>query len=224
MNDDADSFFTSLKRNFLNPVVAIAVSILLSVFILIGSAILGWDKGVLASMSKIEFARGLITYLFAIVTIGTAVVLVVYVLTSTANPDNDKRFEHGKEILSLLLGVFGAIVGFYFGSEVSAKNSVQEQLLRVVPLRLSTATVTPKSQFTLTTYVSGGQAPYWYGIVVGSASPEANEPLESGGWITATVSAPDVTSAQKFPVKLVVKDQDGHSTEEFTSIEVKPPK
>ena len=223
MNDE-ESFLAAFKRNFLNPVVVIAVSILVSVFVLIGAAILGWDKGVLENMSKIEYARGLITYLFAIVTIGTAVVLVVSALTGADDPQNERRFERGKEILSLLLGVFGAIVGFYFGSEVSKKSAVQDQLLRVIPLRLNASTVAPKSQFTLTTYVSGGQAPYRYGIGLGGVPPEANERVENSGWITATVSAPDVPSPQKLPVKLVVKDSNGHEAEESTSIEVSPPK
>jgi uncharacterized membrane protein len=223
MNNN-ESFLAAFMRNFLNPVVFIAVSILVSVFVLIGAAILGWDKGVLENMSKVEYARGLITYLFAIVTIGTAVVLVVSALTGADDPQNERRFERGKEILSLLLGVFGAIVGFYFGSEVSSKNAVQEQLLRVIPLRLNISTVAPKSQFTLMTYISGGKAPYRYGIALGSSPPEATEQVDSNGWITATVSAPDTPSPQKLPVKLVVKDEYGHEAEASTSIEIAPPK
>src|SRR5262245_49760326 len=64
--------------SLLNPIVVIALAILFGVFFLIGAAILGLDKGVLAKMSESAFARGLITYLFSVVTIGTAVVLVVY--------------------------------------------------------------------------------------------------------------------------------------------------
>ena len=82
-----DSPWTALG----NPVVLIAVLILLSVFVLIGSAIFGIDRGVLTGMSRIDFARGLITYLFAIVTIGTAVVLVVSGLTGLDDPHNDRR-------------------------------------------------------------------------------------------------------------------------------------
>lgn len=222
---DSEGFFAALKRNFVNPVVAIATLILISIFILIGTAIFGWDKGhVLAGMSQIEFARGLITYLFAIVTIGTAVVLVVSVLTNADSAENDKRFERGKEILSLLLGVFGTIVGFYFGSEISAKGAGQEQIMRVIPLRLGSATVASKAQFTLETFVSGGQSPYRYGVAVGAAAPDLNERVENNGWITVTLTAPDVTSEQKVPVKLMIRDNDGHTTEEATTIQVTPPK
>lgn len=224
MSDGDDSFLSGLKHNFLNPVVVISCSILVSVFILIGTAIFGFDKGVLAGMSRVDFARGLITYLFAIVTIGTAVVLVVSALTGADDPQNDKRFERGKEILSLLLGVFGTIVGFYFGSEVSAKGAAAEQVMHVIPLRLSASAVTSKSPFELQTFISGGQPPYRYGITVGSGTPEANTQVDGSGWITATLTAPDVSSEQPVPVKVLVKDSDAHTTEGSTSVRVTPPR
>jgi uncharacterized membrane protein len=85
-------------RQLVNPIVLIALMILFSIFALIGSAIFGWDKGVLTGMGRIDFARGLITYLFAVVTIGTAVVLVVSALTGTEDEVHEKRFQRGKEI------------------------------------------------------------------------------------------------------------------------------
>src|SRR5262245_5645685 len=97
----------------LNPVFLIALAILGGTFVLIGAAILGKDSGVLARMSDSTFARGLITYLFTVVTVGTSVVLVVYSLTAAVAPE-DRQFDRGKDVLSLLLGVFGTIVGFYF--------------------------------------------------------------------------------------------------------------
>src|SRR6478672_11671667 len=97
-------------KAFLNPIVAIAFAMVLAIILLIGATTLGLDKGlVLTRMSQAEFARGLITYLFAVVTIGTAVVLVVSALTSDETPANERRFERNKEILSLLLGVFSTI-------------------------------------------------------------------------------------------------------------------
>ena len=103
---------TGIKA-YLNPVTILAGGMLLAIVLLIGASTLGLDKGlVLSKMGQIEFARGLITYLFAVVTIGTAVVLVVSALTTEETPAHERRFERGKEILALLLGVFGTIVGF----------------------------------------------------------------------------------------------------------------
>ena len=73
-----------------NPVVLLAVVIIMSIIALIGAAVVGWDRGnVLLSMGRSDFARGLITYLFAIVTICIAVALM---LSAVATPRrNPKR-------------------------------------------------------------------------------------------------------------------------------------
>jgi len=79
-------------KAYFNPVVTIAFGMLLAIVLLIGATTLGLDKGlVLSKMGQVEFARGLITYLFAVVTIGTAVVLVVSALTSDESPANERR-------------------------------------------------------------------------------------------------------------------------------------
>ena len=48
-----------------------------SVIALIAAAVLGLDRGVLQNMANPEYARGLITFLFAVVTIGSALLLIV---------------------------------------------------------------------------------------------------------------------------------------------------
>ena len=211
-------------RTFLNPIVAIATMILISIFVLIGAAIIGFDKGVLLSMSKVEFARGLITYLFAVVTIGTAVVLVVSALTSTESPAHEKRFERGKEVLSLLLGVFGTIVGFYFGSEVTQKAGATAASLQLAPIHLNVQTATAASQLTFQTFVSGGKPPYRYGVGFGTDAVEVSDKVESNGWIQKTVSLPNVTSEQAVTIHVVVTDAEGLKAEQNAPIAVTPVK
>jgi amino acid transporter len=64
-----------------------------------------------------NFARGLITFLFAFGTIGIAVIIALSVFTSSADPEEAKqRFYRAKEILTILIGILGTIVGFYFGA------------------------------------------------------------------------------------------------------------
>ena len=209
-------------KSFLNPIVAIAFAMVLAIILLIGATTLGLDKGlVLTRMSQAEFARGLITYLFAVVTIGTAVVLVVSALTADETPANERRFERGKEILSLLLGVFGTIVGFYFGSEVAAKGQTEETIVRVAPLKLSAGSVASGADFTLTTYISGGKSPYKYGIGFDKDEIKAETPVDPNGWITKTLAAPKVTADRAALVRVVTEDADGHSTETSTPLAVK---
>ena len=211
-------------RTFLNPIVLIATMILISIFVLIGAAIVGFDKGVLLSMSKVEFARGLITYLFAVVTIGTAVVLVVSALTSTESKAHEKRFERGKEILSLLLGVFGTIVGFYFGSEVTQKAAATVAALQLAPIHLNVQTVSQGEQVALQTYVSGGKPPYRYGVGFGSEAVETSDKVESTGWIQKSVPGPTVASEQAVAIHVVVTDADGNKAEQTAPVAVKPNK
>jgi hypothetical protein len=209
-------------KAYLNPIVAIAFAMLLAIVLLIGATTLGLDKGlVLAHMGQVEFARGLITYLFAVVTIGTAVVLVVSALTSDETPANERRFERGKEILSLLLGVFGTIVGFYFGSEVAAKGQPTETVVKVAPLRLSAGPVVSGADFTLTTYVSGGKSPYKYGVGFDKDDIKPETPVDPNGWIIKTLAAPKVTADRTALVRVVVEDADGHSTEVSAPLAVK---
>jgi hypothetical protein len=209
-------------KAYLNPIVAIAFAMLLAIVLLIGATTLGLDKGlVLTKMGQVEFARGLITYLFAVVTIGTAVVLVVSALTSDETPANERRFERGKEILSLLLGVFGTIVGFYFGSEVAAKGQTEETIVKVAPLRLSAASVASGADFSLTTYVSGGKAPYKYGIGFDKDDIKPETPVDPNGWITKTLAAPKITADRAAVVRVVVEDADGHSSQTSAPLALK---
>jgi hypothetical protein len=207
-------------RMLMNPIVVIAISIQFAVFVLIGSAIFGFDRGhVLTTMSQISFARGLITYLFTTVTVSTAVVLIVSALTTGGDEVHDKQYQRGKEVLSLLLGVFGTIVGFYFGSEVGAKN---ERPLEIAPLRLGKTEVLAGEQFTLMTIVGGGRGPYRFGISVGDGLPQATETTDGAGWITKDVAAPQVSGDETLTVRVVAKDVDDHGAERTDRIVVRP--
>jgi hypothetical protein len=71
----------------------------------------------ITQMRSIESARGLLTFLFAIGTVGIAVVIVLAnFLSSATGEDLSQRVQNGKDVLTTLIGVFGAILGFYFGA------------------------------------------------------------------------------------------------------------
>jgi hypothetical protein len=66
-------------------------------------------------MADIGQARGLITFLFAFSTI--AIILLVAITTFwMPTEDVQIRFEKAKDLLTIVIGVLGTILGFYFGS------------------------------------------------------------------------------------------------------------
>jgi hypothetical protein len=70
-------------------------------------------------MADINQARGLITFLFAFSTI--AIILLVAITTFwMPKEDVQTRFEKAKDLLTIIIGVLGTILGFYFGSLASS--------------------------------------------------------------------------------------------------------
>ncbi len=206
----------------LNPIVALALLIVSSVIALIGLAALGWDKGVvLNSMARAEFARGLITYLFAVVTIGTAVVLVVAALMSEETEAHEKRFQRGKEILSLLLGVFGTIVGYYFGAETSSAIRAESGAFRITTLQLRPDSAEVGEPVTVAAVVIGGAPPYRYGTAFGNDTAEPTAPVEDDGWITTTVKTRELKVGERARITVTVQDANGRRTSQTAHVSLR---
>ncbi len=88
-----------------------------------------------AGIDSVDYARGMITLLF---TVGTVIIALLLTLSAIflTGADAKERFDRGKEVLSLLIGIFGTIIGFYFGSASQTPNAnvpVQQQRLQVDP-------------------------------------------------------------------------------------------
>ncbi|MER9018266.1 hypothetical protein [Mesorhizobium sp. M0898] len=207
----------SPPANFQNPIVVLATLILLSLFVMIGASMLGLDHGFLAGMAKPELARGLITYLFAVVTIGIAVALVLSTLVGPAPTDaNDGRFQRAKEVLSLLLGVFGTIVGYYFGAESSKANLE-------VPFELSTPDLSPQpvgpaGLVTLRAVIKGGTVPLRYGVAQGADNVDVTDLAFEGGWIVKQIELKPPSPAEIQSIHLIAEDASGRRVERVIPI------
>jgi hypothetical protein len=199
------------------PVVVIAITILLGVFFVIGMTILGWDRGsILTSMGKVEYARGLITYLFAVVTIGTAVVLCVSALTQDVDPDSEKKFQRGKEVFSLLLGVFGTIVGYYFGSEKSAPPDLRVIAPVVQPMTVKMG----DTRATITSAVTGGTPPYTYKLEVGGTTVAEHQRVREGGLIIHDFDPSSIKTAGGVTVRISAVDSTSRTTSAESRLEI----
>jgi hypothetical protein len=190
----------------LHPIPLTVLLILISVFVLMYPTVFSNGGDVLTRMADHEFARGLITYLFAVTTIGTAVVLVMAALAGRLS---DEQLTRGKDILALLLGVFGTIVGFYFGAEAHSASPATAQVSLTQPLLLDSLS-SPGDTVRLTAYVSGGATPYTWGFSTSASGDlDYNRTLEADGWIVAKVALPRDSTVDQVPVRLGVRDRTG---------------
>jgi hypothetical protein len=214
----------SVSSTLANPIVFIAVMIVVSVIALIGAAVVGMDRGqVLSAMARSEFARGLITYLFAVVTIGTAVVLVLAALLSSGDSVSEKRFQNGKEILSLLLGLFGTMVGFYFGSETASAPRSDAAVFRMSSIDVTPDTVRADGRITIRAVVSGGTPPYRFGIAFGKEDPKPEEVVPTSGWIVKEVPVSSAARAGEIlVVRVSVSDSAGKRTDQTSQVAIVP--
>ena len=95
------------------------------IFLLIVIVILGIQIGtfegnsnILRDLSDPAVARGLITLLFTIATVWVAMVIT---LAAVSKDGDDDKFNRGKDVLTILVGILGTIIGYYFGAETQQK-------------------------------------------------------------------------------------------------------
>ncbi|WHZ15009.1 MAG: hypothetical protein OJF52_001850 [Nitrospira sp.] len=168
----------------------------------------------LRELSITEVARGLITFLVAVATVGIALILTVYMVVT---PDSQaaivkERFGLAKEVLSTLIGVLGTIVGFYFGSTTtpSAPPPPQVQILTVSNAKLDPLTPKPGGDFTVTAEISGGKPPYNYTIGFSPDKIPSGGEKTSPGKLTEKITVPkDLAPGTTLDVVIEVKDQSG---------------
>jgi hypothetical protein len=65
-------------------------------------------------MAQSDHARGLITFLFSFATIGIVILVAVAVFWMD-KAEVEARYGHAKDLISILVGVLGTVIGFYFG-------------------------------------------------------------------------------------------------------------
>lgn len=130
-------------------------------------------------LADMEVARGLITFVIAV---GTVAIAVMMAVTAMVTRDFEKRIGVGKEILTLLVGVLGTIVGFYYGATLN-KNAVLPAVataqILAAPVKFTPESAQSGATITLNTKLSGGTPPYRYSIKFAPDTIPAIENQES---------------------------------------------
>jgi hypothetical protein len=183
-----------------------------------------------------DAARGLITFLVAVVTVGIALILVLAAILGSGG-DLEKRLGFGKEVFAILIGVLGTIMGFYYGQ--ATKDSAGQGAITTS----SAVTVTPgqpqlNQPFTISTAVTGGTAPYKYSIKFNPdvVVPNDDKPTDNQTSTDGKISRefkfkpdfkPDAPKGTPLNFVLDVKDAGGKtltfdSDKEGTTLVIKP--
>jgi hypothetical protein len=144
---------------------------------------------IVRELASADLARGVITFIFAVGTIGIALLLTFGALVGK---NTVEEFAKAKEVLTILIGVFGTILGFYFGTstgDASHKSSTSSPAVEIAEIR--------SADKQLITHISGGTRPYHYSITSDDKDFVAIKSKEStDGWIVETLpQAPKSASA-----------------------------
>jgi hypothetical protein len=145
--------------SFIFSVLGIVTLLALIVVISVGFFI---PNGPLELLGTLEIARGIITFLIAFTTVGIAVILTISTVVLQDSPENDKRFDRGKQVLTVLIGVLGTIVGFYFAGSQGASAPA----LSITSTALTNGAVGSKYNDTPLAE-SGGTPPFKWSVTPG---------------------------------------------------------
>jgi hypothetical protein len=198
----------------LNPMVTVIAGLSVFLIVMILVAMIG-ENEFLRNLASVEFARGLITFLFAVGTIGIALIIIFSVFASERSLDESKeRFYRGKEILTILIGILGTIVGFYFGSPTDTAQDISPfELSDIRFSELEPVMERPLSLFSLAT---GGRPPYKYALKIMEGDAilmEFKEKLSKDGLIYCSFSPGQRDTTYKITPILAVADAEGRSKE-----------
>lgn len=150
-------------------------------------------KGVAGSdlnLADTNAARGMITYVVAVTTVAIAFLLVMSAALLSGSKDLDRRFAFGKEVFTVLVGVLGTIMGFYYGQAAAAKT---EPTIQVLATELKPTSPQVGANFTLTGTITGGEKPYKYIV-------EFDNPAAVKNSLTTLTESADGKISQTFTV------------------------
>lgn len=172
-------------------------------------------------LSNLESARGVITYFVAVTTIAMAAILMLAAIM-TGGRDLDKRFALGKEILTLLIGVLGTIIGFYYGSTAKSETNTAGNPTNSAAIKVESVLTDPASPaigkpFSAIANITGGTPPYNYSLTVtptGTANPVLGK-SSADGKVNETLTIQD--NAKPGSATLIIAGKDTKSSS-FTGI------
>jgi hypothetical protein len=206
-------------ENFRQFLMEHSTSLLLAAFGVVLALILTWGvfrPDFLRGLATPATARGLIAFLFSFTTIALFILIAIAIFWMGATDLKD-RFDRAKDLLTLMIGIFGTILGFYFGSANSTgQTNTDASALSLSSVAATSSTIAPGEQTTLSATVAGGQPPLTYDLHVTDASGAKVDDLDVIGQsvqddkVDASVKIPDSAKAPAtLNYALIVHDSKG---------------
>jgi hypothetical protein len=187
--------------------------VLISLVTLTFVFVLAYGAFTVKDIGNVDVARGLITYVIAVGTIAIAIMLAISAIVTR---EFNTRIAVGKEILALLIGVLGTIVGFYYGASTKPeaganKQATQTQAAQISsePVTITPAQVTTGGTATLSTKLTGGTPPYSYSIKFEPNTIPAIENQESADGVISKAVIAAVPAGTDIVFRIEGKDKNG---------------
>ena len=141
-----------------SPLTMLTSAIVLAVMLVfLTNIVVPGNENMLNRLDDPDYARGIITYLFSVGTIGVIILVVFATLTRRGDEQDRERYERSKTFVSLLLGIFGTIVGFYYGQSADGDEGPTVQVAEFsVPDEAA-----PGEDVVVEGVVTGGRPPYF---------------------------------------------------------------
>ncbi|MEA2883014.1 MAG: hypothetical protein QOH32_2270 [Bradyrhizobium sp.] len=170
-----------------------------------------------SSLAQVDQARGLITFLVAICAVAVILLTAINIFWGN-NAAFNERVTAAKELVTLVVGVLGTILGFYFGSATS------DRVLQVnFEKPGSYSVVAGGSTVPVTATAKNGAAPFNFDLLVLDAqgnliSKNADNKQADKAFITQEIKAPATPGS--YSIVLLLRDSKGQQTRSSVDIVV----
>ncbi len=181
-------------------------------FLVLAMLAVGMFTGTLLEfLQTIPGARGLITFLIAIGTIAIAVILALasVIIDTNSNEKAEElkeRLSKGKEILTVLVGVLGTIVGFYFANSSDATGRL------AVSVTQAQSSVKQGDTIVVKAVATGGELPYEPPLINVGKGVRSDASIDEKGVITVTLTLDRDAPPGPFSLIVGVRDKLGKTT------------
>lgn len=170
---------------------------------------------------QIDFLRGVITVVFTAAVSLIAFNLVLMVLMGGTNAYAARmRFREGKEVLILLIGILGTVLGFYFGNTGTTPADAGGFMID----RIAISDAIAGGEVLIVVETSGGEGPFSYEMTFDppDVPPIANSSNDPAFQEKASLS--NVSVAGQVSVTIKVTDANDDKAEVTQHITVEPPR